>query len=428
MIAPYLLSATEAIKKIQANELSSEELIRSCIERIEEKESITHAWVSSNFSAAIERARYLDRSANLGLLHGIPFGAKDLFDTHDFPTTYGSPIYANNRPLTDAVHIALMRQAGGVLLGKTVTTEFATFKGGATTNPVNPEHTPGGSSSGSAAAVADAMVPLATGSQTAGSIIRPAAFCGVIGYKPTFGKISLGGSKSLSPSLDTLGCFSRTVEDAALCTAAMTGDWALPHMKPIDTPIKTAICLTSDGHLASKETLNAINQAGALINKIFRTSYQLYDLPQLFNDMSERHARIMSFEATKSFTFEQNNFSEQLSQQLKGLIKLGNAITYEQYEKDLAITHQARHELDRILNQELDILITPSAIDEAPKGLTQTGDPIFCRVWTLMGLPCITLPLYSGPNGLPIGVQLVAGRGRDALLLSVAQKIMQHQK
>lgn len=428
MTAPYLLSASDAIKKIQANELSSEQLIRSCIERIEEKESSTHAWVSSNFSAAIERARYLDRSVNLGLLHGIPFGAKDLFDTHDFPTTYGSPIYANNRPLTDAVHIALMRQAGGVLLGKTVTTEFATFKGGPTTNPINPAHTPGGSSSGSAAAVADFMIPLATGSQTAGSIIRPASFCGVIGYKPTFGKINLGGSKSLSPSLDTLGSFSRTVEDAALCVAAMTGDWALAHIQSIDAHINIATCLTADGHLASKETLDAIHQTGQLMSQLFNTPVKNYDLPALLNDMSERHGRIMSFEATKSFTFEQNNYPEQLSQQLKGLIKLGKSISYEQYTQDLHIAHQARFELDRILQQEIDILITPSAIGEAPKGLSQTGDPIFCRVWTLMGLPCITLPLYKGPNQLPIGVQLIAGRGRDALLLSVAQKLMGHYK
>jgi Asp-tRNA(Asn)/Glu-tRNA(Gln) amidotransferase A subunit family amidase len=428
MTAPYLLSATAAIKKIQANQLTSEALVRSCIERIEEKEPITHAWVSSNFSAAIERARYLDRSANLGLLHGIPFGAKDLFDTHDFPTTYGSAIYANNRPSSDAVHIALMRQAGGVLLGKTVTTEFATFKGGPTTNPVNPTHTPGGSSSGSAAAVADMMIPLATGSQTAGSIIRPASFCGVIGYKPTFGKISLGGSKSLSPSLDTLGSFSRTVEDAALCVATMTGDWNLAFIQSINIPIKAGVCLTPDGHLASKETLDAVHQTSILMGQIFNTQTKAYDLPNLFNDMSDRHGRIMSFEATKSFSFEQNNFSEQLSQQLKGLIKLGNAVTYEDYLEDLRITRQARHELDRVFDQELDILITPSAINEAPKGLTQTGDPIFCRIWTLMGLPCITLPLYLGSNSLPIGVQLVAGRGQDALLLSVAHKLMAHHK
>ncbi|QWD79043.1 amidase [Polynucleobacter sp. MWH-Spelu-300-X4] len=428
MTAPYLLSATDAIKKIQSNELTAEQLVRACIEHIEEKEPITHAWVSNNFPAAIERARYLDRSANQGMLHGIPFGAKDLFDTHDFATSYGSPIYANNRPSADAVHIAMMRQAGGVLLGKTVTTEFATFKGGPTTNPANPKHTPGGSSSGSAAAVADFMVPLATGSQTAGSIIRPASFCGVIGYKPTFGKISLGGSKSLSPSLDTLGSFSRTVEDAALCVAAMTGDRELANIKNINAHIKIATCLTADGSLASKETIDAIYQSSIDIGKLFNTPIADYKLPALFSDMSERHSRIMSFEATKSFTFEQNNYSEQLSQQLKGLIKLGNAISYESYSKDLEIAQTAQMELNRLFNHDVDILITPSAIGEAPKGLAQTGDPIFCRTWTLMGLPCITLPLHLGPNGLPIGIQLVAGKGRDSLLLSVAHTMMNLQR
>ena len=208
----------------------------------------------------------------------------------------------------------------------------------------------------------------------------------------------------------------------------MTGDWALAHIQSIDAHINIATCLTADGHLASKETLDAIHQTGQLMSQLFNTPVKNYDLPALLNDMSERHGRIMSFEATKSFTFEQNNYPEQLSQQLKGLIKLGKSISYEQYTQDLHIAHQARFELDRILQQEIDILITPSAIGEAPKGLSQTGDPIFCRVWTLMGLPCITLPLYKGPNQLPIGVQLIAGRGRDALLLSVAQKLMGHYK
>ena len=193
MKAPYELTASQARVALESNTLTSEALVHSCIERIQDRESTVHAWVQTDFAAALAVARAADRSPRKGLLHGIPFGAKDLFDTHDFPTRYGSPIYENNQPSSDAVHIALMRQAGGILLGKTVTTEFATFKGGPTTNPHNPQHTPGGSSSGSAAAVADYMVPIATGSQTAGSVIRPASFCGVIGYKPTYGEISKNG-------------------------------------------------------------------------------------------------------------------------------------------------------------------------------------------------------------------------------------------
>ena len=423
----YQLSATEAAKKIQANQLSSEELLRSCIERIEEKESSTQAWVETNFKAALERARYLDRSANQGLLHGLPFGAKDLFDTHDFPTRYGSPIYENNRPNSDAVNVSLMRQAGGILLGKTVTTEFATFKGGKTRNPHNPEYTPGGSSSGSAAAVADEMIPLATGSQTAASVIRPAAFCGVVGYKPTYGKISLGGAKSLSPSLDTLGSFSRTVEDAALCVAVMSGDTDLAKINALSKKPRIATCLTYDGHLASAETVAAIAHAALLSEDLFKISVPEIKLPITFKKMSELQGRIMWSESARSFSFEQTNHADQLSQQLRGLIKQGAAISYEQYNADLIVAERARMTIDQLLSQELDVIIAPSAIGEAPHGHTQTGDPIFCRVWTLMGLPCITLPLFKGPNGMPVGVQLVARRGRDRLLLSVADALLKAQ-
>ena len=423
----YQLSATEAAKKIQANQLSSEELLRSCIERIEEKESSTQAWVETNFKAALERARYLDRSANQGLLHGLPFGAKDLFDTHDFPTRYGSPIYENNRPNSDAVHVSLMRQAGGILLGKTVTTEFATFKGGKTRNPHNPEYTPGGSSSGSAAAVADEMIPLATGSQTAASVIRPAAFCGVVGYKPTYGKISLGGAKSLSPSLDTLGSLSRTVEDAALCVAVMSGDADLAKINALSKKPRIATCLTYDGHLASAETVAAIAHAALLAEDLFKVSAPEIKLPTLFKKMSELQGRIMWSESARSFSFEQTNHAEQLSQQLRGLIKQGAAISYEQYNADLIVAEQARMSIDQLLSQEIDVIISPSAIGEAPHGHTHTGDPIFCRVWTLMGLPCITLPLFKGPNGMPVGVQLVARRGRDRFLLSVADALLKAQ-
>ena len=361
------------------------------------------------------------------MLHGLPFGAKDLFDTHDFPTRYGSLIYENNRPNSDAVHISLMRQAGGILLGKTVTTEFATFKGGKTRNPHNPEYTPGGSSSGSAAAVADEMIPLATGSQTAASVIRPAAFCGVVGYKPTYGKISLGGAKSLSPSLDTLGSLSRTVEDAALCVAVMSGDAGLAKINALSKKPRIATCLTYDGHLASAETVAAIAHAALLAEDLFKVSVPEIKLPAIFKKMSELQGRIMWSESARSFSFEQTNHAEQLSQQLRGLIKQGAAISYEQYNADLIVAEQARMSIDQLLSQEIDVIIAPSAIGEAPHGHTHTGDPIYCRVWTLMGLPCITLPLFKGPNGMPVGVQLVARRGRDRLLLSVADTLLKAQ-
>src|SRR5450432_3439542 len=210
------LGATEAARKLATREITAVSLLADCLERIAERESTVHAWTYLDADAAMRRARALDAQASAGLLHGLPIGVKDLFDTFDMPTSYGSPIYADHRPAADAACVALARAAGAVVIGKTVTTEFATFHPGATTNPHNPAHTPGGSSSGSAAAVADGMVPLAFGTQTAGSIIRPAAFCGVVGYKPAFGTINRAGVKAISDSLDTIGAFGRTVPDVAL--------------------------------------------------------------------------------------------------------------------------------------------------------------------------------------------------------------------
>jgi Asp-tRNA(Asn)/Glu-tRNA(Gln) amidotransferase A subunit family amidase len=271
------------------------------------------------------------------------------------------------------------------------------------------------------------MIPLATGSQTAASVIRPAAFCGVVGYKPTYGKISLGGAKSLSPSLDTLGSLSRTVEDAALCVAVMSGDTDLAKINALSKKPRIATCLTYDGHLASAETVAAIAHAALLAEDLFKVSVPEIKLPTLFKKMSELQGRIMWSESARSFSFEQTKHAEQLSQQLRGLIKQGAAISYEQYNADLIVAEQARMSIDQLLSQEIDVIISPSAIGEAPHGHTHTGDPIFCRVWTLMGLPCITLPLFKGPNGMPVGVQLVARRGRDRFLLSVADDLLKAQ-
>lgn len=252
------LSAYQAIQALSRREIKASDLLLSCLDRIGQKESVVKAWTSLGKENALARAKVLDKGAFQGLLHGLPIGVKDLYDTYDLPTSYGSPIYANQYPMADAVSIALMRQAGGIILGKTVTTELASFKSGLTTNPHDPKHTPGGSSSGSAASVADFMVPLATGSQTAGSIIRPASFCGVIGFKPSLGKISTAGVKSLSASLDTLGCFGRTIEDVGLGVAAMSGDHRLAKIQTLHNKPRIAICKTANWSYAHKETATAL--------------------------------------------------------------------------------------------------------------------------------------------------------------------------
>ena len=415
------LSASQAVQALAKREIKATDLLLACLDRIGQRESTVKAWVSLGKENALARARELDKGAIRGLLHGLPIGVKDLYDTFDLPTSFGSPIYTNHYPATDAVSVALMRQAGGIILGKTVTTEFAAFKSAATSNPHNPLHTPGGSSSGSAAAVADFMVPLATGSQTAGSIIRPASFCGVVGYKPSFGKISTAGVKSLSPIQDTLGCFGRSIGDVALGVAAMSGDHALAKIEDLHNKPRIAICKTPDWALAQKETAAALAVARFAAEAIAKGSVGDLKLPPIFNQYSQTQARIMAAEMSRSLSFERVRFPKKISPQLAKQLNDGAAISYEQYTKDLLLHQEAHAAIQLIFSKDLDLIIAPSAIGEAPGSKETTGDPIFCRGWTLLGLPCINLNITSGPNGMPVGVQLIAGPGKDHFLLSAAR-------
>lgn len=415
------LSASQAIKALSKREIKAADLLLSCLDRIGQRESHVKAWTSLGKENALSRAKELDKGAFKGILHGLPIGVKDLYDTYDLPTSYGSPIYANHYPVTDAVSIALMRQAGGIILGKTVTTELASFKSGPTTNPHNPRHTPGGSSSGSAAAVADFMVPLATGSQTAGSMIRPASYCGVVGFKPSLGKVSIAGVKSLSISLDTLGCFGRTVEDVGLGVAAMSGDHRLAKIEALHNKPRIAICKTSNWSLAHKETATAMAVARHAAEHIAKSTVVDLGLPKSCDDITQVQTRIMLSEMSRSFLFERTHFPKKLSLILSKQLADGAAISYEQYAKDLLFTASAKSSIKALFNDEVDLLIAPSAIGEAPDLKEGTGDPVFCREWTLLGLPCININVASGPNGLPVGVQLIAGPGKDHFLLSAAR-------
>ena len=415
------LSASQAIKALSKREIKAADLLLSCLDRIGQRESHVKAWTSLGKENALSRAKELDKGAFKGILHGLPIGVKDLYDTYDLPTSYGSPIYANHYPVTDAVSIALMRQAGGIILGKTVTTELASFKSGPTTNPHNPRHTPGGSSSGSAAAVADFMVPLATGSQTAGSMIRPASYCGVVGFKPSLGKVSIAGVKSLSISLDTLGCFGRTVEDVGLGVAAMSGDHRLAKIEALHNKPRIAICKTSNWSLAHKETATAMAVARHAAEHIAKSTVVDLGLPKSCDDITQVQTRIMLSEMSRSFLFERTHFPKKLSLILSKQLADGAAISYEQYAKDLLFTASAKSSINALFNDEVDLLIAPSAIGEAPDLKEGTGDPVFCREWTLLGLPCININVASGPNGLPVGVQLIAGPGKDHFLLSAAR-------
>lgn len=419
------LSASEAALALAQRKIKAEHLVLACLDRIGQRERTIKAWVSLGKENAVVRARQLDRGAITGLLHGLPIGVKDLFDTFDFPTSYGSPIYRDHQPASDAVSVALMRQAGGIILGKTVTTEFATFKSGPTANPHNTAHTPGGSSSGSAAAVADFMVPLATGSQTAASIIRPASFCGVVGYKPSYGKVSIAGVKSLSISMDTMGCFGRTVSDVALGVAAMSGDTDLARIDALHHKPRIAMAKTVHWPLALAETGAAMALAQFAANSIARQGANEIALPALFDGLADAQSRIMTSEMARSLLFERVHFPKLLSAKLTAQLKDGAAIPYETYSKDLIYVAQARSAMNQLFTEQLDVLITPSAPGEAPATKSNTGDPIFCRSWSVLGFPCININVSSGPNHMPVGVQLVAGLGKDRLLLSTAKAFVE---
>lgn len=419
------LNASQAARALARRDIKATDLLLSCLDRIGQRESLVKAWSSLGKESALARAKELDKGAIKGILHGLPIGVKDLFDTYDLPTSYGSPIYANNYPASDAVSVALMRDAGGIILGKTISTEFATFKPPITHNPHHLKHTPGGSSSGSAAAVADFMVPLATGSQTAGSIIRPASYCGVVGYKPSFGKVMLAGVKALSPSLDTLGCFGRSVGDVALGVAAMSNDLSLAEIDQLHNKPRVAICKTKDWSFASKETAGALALARFTAEAIAKGMVQDISLPAACKDLTLLQTRIMSFEMARALIFERSRYSKKLSPQLSQQLSEGAQIPYEQYQKDLMKAQAARFALAQLFDNEVDILIAPSAPGEAPLAKEGTGNPVFCRGWTLSGLPCINLNVSSGPNGLPVGVQLIAGPGKDRFLLSAARAFAQ---
>jgi amidase len=418
----FRLTASAAAAQIREGKLTSEALVRSCLERIDARESQVRAWVHLDRDFAIAQARDCDRSANRGPLHGIPFAAKDIMDTADLPTEYGSPIYKGNRPAADAACVALSRAGGGVLLGKTVTTEFASrCPLGQTTNPHNPAHTPGGSSSGSAAAVADFMVPLAFGTQTVGSVIRPAAFCGSVGYKPSFGEVSTQGVKQNTVSFDTVGLFARAVEDLALFRAALTGFAAKPLADVRINELKIGFCRTLFWDRAEAYTKNLLEAAAsALANAGAKVAD--FALGKSFDQFETMGRRINDYEFSRGLTWERshrwNLLSEFQREKLTGWLN----ISYEQYREAEALLDACRKELADSM-KDIDLLLTPSALGEAPAGLASTGDTSFNILSTWTYTPCVTLPVFTGPSGLPVGIQLIGQRNQDHRLLEGAQTV-----
>ena len=412
------LTVREAARQIAERRLTAEALTAACLDRIEAREALVGAWQYLDRGQALDAARRRDGEPPRGPLHGIPLAVKDWIDTVGMPTAYGSPIYRGHRPAADASCVALAKAAGAIVLGKTVTTEFAAFTPGKTANPRNPAHTPGGSSSGSAAAVADGMVQLAFGTQTAGSVIRPAAYCGVVGYKPSFGLINRAGVKPLADSLDTVGVLARTVEDAAFFAGVLSERPALRHLAvPSEAP-SFGLYRTPMWDEAEPATAAALSAARATLERHGASVMELA-IAREHHELAAVQDTIMRFEAVRAFAYERIEHSAELSPRFAQMLDAGMAIGADEYDRALARAAQARAGLAAFFGS-CDAVLVPAAPGEAPVGLGNTGDPIFNRMWTLLGVPCVTLPVRWADNGLPTGVQLVGRLGDDPRLMACA--------
>jgi Asp-tRNA(Asn)/Glu-tRNA(Gln) amidotransferase A subunit family amidase len=414
------LSARDAAARIAAGTLTAEALVRSCLRRIEALEPSIGAWKFLDRDAALAEALQRDRSGANGALRGVPVGVKDNIDTADMPTGYGSAAYEGFRPAADAACVALLRAAGAIALGKTVSTEFAAVAPGKTRNPHNPAHTPGGSSSGSAAAVATGMVPLALGTQTAGSVIRPASFCGVVGYKPSFGTIERTGVKTLAGSLDTVGVIARDVRDAAFFTSVVAGRPTLAVPADLPTP-RIGLFRTEAWERAEPSVAAALERTVAALG---RRGMEVSEAPSPpgYDDLLPTHDAIMAWDMVHALAFEHRCRADRLAAKTLEFLNARSLVTVEAYDQAQAKALALRAGLDRLFG-DCDVLLTPAAPGEAPEGLSSTGDASFNRGWTLLHVPCITVPAGTGPKGLPIGVQLVGRIGDDARALAAAAAV-----
>jgi Asp-tRNA(Asn)/Glu-tRNA(Gln) amidotransferase A subunit family amidase len=431
----HWLSASDAARSIRQGAISSQELVEACLARVRETDAQIQAWAFLDPDHALAQARSADQyrlsGQPVGPLHGVPVGIKDIIDTADMPTENGSPLYAGRMPSRDAAVVALLRAAGAVIMGKTVTTEFAYRTPGKTRNPHNAAHTPGGSSSGSAAAVAAGMVPLALGSQTSGSTIRPASFCGVYGFKPTHGLIARHGMLRLSHTLDHVGLFARTVEDLALLAEQLVGyDERDPDTRPRaripyrevtaeEPPLPPMFAFVKTPHwdLVDAEARAAfaelLEHLGDRVEEVelFPSAVSAWDW----------HRTIMEAEMAANLEREWESGRDRLSLALRAQLERGREVRAVDYQRAVAHVRPVQESFLELFEQRYDAILTPASTGTAPEGLGSTGDPVFCALWTLCGMPAVSLPLMQGANGLPLGVQLVGPRDGDARLLRTAR-------
>lgn len=415
------LSASEASALIASKQLSSVELVRACLDRVGSRDPVVRAFVHVDPDAALREAAARDTVAPVGPLHGVPVAVKDVIDVAGMPSGMGSPIYDGFMPRADAACIAALRSAGAVVLGKTVTAEFAGVAAGPTTNPLAQDRTPGGSSSGSAAAVADGMVPLALGTQTGGSILRPASFCGVIGFKPSFGTVSRTGLKLAAEGLDTIGLLARGIDDIALSWSVLVGRSPVPP-SPISSLPRLLLYrghhwsrATSDTVAAVENTAQRLRAAGATIDEL--------PTPAGIEQLSEARIAINAYERAHSLAWEWQHHAGQISPQMSQVLTRGWAVSFDEYTDAIRVAERWRAWFADAM-RGYDSVLTASVNGEAPIGLASTGDASFQEVWTMLRLPSISLPLCRGQSGLPVGVQLVGHCLADETLLGVSKWIM----
>jgi len=402
---------------IAAGRVTAVQAARAALDRIAEREPEVHAWKTLDAERALAEAAARDGERPRGPLHGVPVGVKDVIDTHDLATGYGSPIHEGFRPGADAACVALLRAAGMVVIGKTVTTEFAMRHPGATANPHNPGHTPGGSSSGSAAAVADGHVPLAIGTQTSGSIIRPASFCGAVGFKPSWGAVPRAGLKMLAESLDVIGAIARSPRDAHAFAQAMAGLPVAP-AAPSERPPTFGLCRTAAWPAIEHAGAAALDAAAAAARDAGATVIDV-ELPAPFAEALAAHDVVMTFEAARMLAFEREQRWSMLSPALRDVLGRGAARAEADYREALAVRAACRAQFAEAF-ERVNVLLTPAAPGEAPAGLDFTGAPEFNRIWTFAGAPCLTVPGLKGPLGLPVGTQIVGRIGHDADAVAAA--------
>jgi Asp-tRNA(Asn)/Glu-tRNA(Gln) amidotransferase A subunit family amidase len=411
------LGVKAAINAIEAKRFTAADYLKDCAARIAAREPEVRAWAHLALDEASKHAHGIPQ----GRLGGLPIGIKDIIDTYDMPTGHGSPIYADVKTPADAACVAMLRAAGAVILGKTATPEFAAVTPGPTANPHNTAHSPGGSSSGSAAAVADFMVPAAVGTQTVGSTIRPASYCGVVGFVPSFQMLPLEGVKTQAQSFDHLGVLARSVEDATIVSEAIIGSEGAFGAPDLERPPRIGFCPSPHWPHADDSTRRVMREAVALLRSS-GASVEDADLPPSFADVLDAHMTILMYEISRAMAFEYFNHRAMLSEKLRALLERGFAARFSDYRDARALLVARRLEADAHAVR-YDVMLTPSASGEAPVGINAPSDMLFQRFWTALHLPVVSIPGFTGVTGLPVGIQIVGPRGKDAHLLSACRWI-----